>query len=409
MLTRRTLLAATVLTPALSTLPAAARARTTGVPLRLPRPTGPFPVGTTELHLVDHGRPDPYAPGRPRELMASIWYPSSGGGPRSPYLRPLTAGVYAADVSPLLGLEPDAIDWTGARAHAGLDVAAWRFQARRPVVLFSPGFGVPRGLASILVTELASHGYVVVTMDHTYEVSAVEFPGGRLVLHDPVVREDPRLVRATRVADLRFVLDVLAEVVAGGNPSAGPLPAGLARILDLRRIGSYGHSAGGISSADTMHADRRIRAGIDLDGTLGGGYTPDDPAPVVRDGLDRPFLLFGAGRTGPGGNQPQTHLTEPSWGRFWDASTGWKRDLNLPEGMHYSFIDHQVLLPWLERFLDLPQQEVEDAIGTARRPQRVASSVHAYMRAFFDLHLRGKPQRLFDGPSPRHPDVRFID
>jgi hypothetical protein len=31
----------------------------------------------------------------------------------------------------------------------------------------------------------------------------------------------------------------------------------------------------------------------------------------------------------------------------------------------------------------------------------------AYVRAFFDQHLRGKPQTLLDRPSPRHPAVMF--
>ena len=29
----------------------------------------------------------------------------------------------------------------------------------------------------------------------------------------------------------------------------------------------------------------------------------------------------------------------------------------------------------------------------------------AYVRAFFDQHLRGKPQPLLDQPSPRYPEV----
>ncbi|HEY0695092.1 MAG TPA: hypothetical protein VGD71_39410 [Kribbella sp.] len=41
-------------------------------------PTGPFPVGTTELHLIDRDRDDSYVPGRSRELMISLWYPSRG-------------------------------------------------------------------------------------------------------------------------------------------------------------------------------------------------------------------------------------------------------------------------------------------------------------------------------------------
>ena len=62
------------------------------------------------------------------------------------------------------------------------------------------------------------------------------------------------------VADLRFVLDRL-----GG---AGP-------------VGVFGHSLGGATAAQLMHDDRRVRAGIDLDGTLYG--------PVTTAGLDRPF------------------------------------------------------------------------------------------------------------------------
>jgi hypothetical protein len=31
----------------------------------------------------------------------------------------------------------------------------------------------------------------------------------------------------------------------------------------------------------------------------------------------------------------------------------------------------------------------------------------AYVRAFFDLHLRGQPQTLLDQPSPRYPEVTF--
>ena len=45
--------------------------------LVLPAPTGPFPIGTVPLHLVDRSRPDPVAgPGHHRELMVSVWYPA---------------------------------------------------------------------------------------------------------------------------------------------------------------------------------------------------------------------------------------------------------------------------------------------------------------------------------------------
>lgn len=59
------------------------------VRLTLPPPTGPYPVGTVALHLVDRSRPDPLAgPGRHRELMVGV-VPGPGR-------RAATAGAVAA-------------------------------------------------------------------------------------------------------------------------------------------------------------------------------------------------------------------------------------------------------------------------------------------------------------------------
>lgn len=57
---------------------------------RLPRPTGPFGVGSTILHLVDRSRTDPWAPDASpyRELMVSVRYPAAprGAAPRVPQM-----------------------------------------------------------------------------------------------------------------------------------------------------------------------------------------------------------------------------------------------------------------------------------------------------------------------------------
>jgi 8-oxo-dGTP pyrophosphatase MutT (NUDIX family) len=50
------------------------------------------------------------------------------------------------------------------------------------VLLYSPGAGDPRALGTTLCDDLASRGYAVVTVDHTYDAGAVEFPGGRVEL-----------------------------------------------------------------------------------------------------------------------------------------------------------------------------------------------------------------------------------
>ena len=55
-----------------------------------------------------------------------------------------------------------------------------------------------------------------------------------------------------------------------------------AGLLDPSRIAMAGHSAGGAAAIPAIAADPRIRAGIDLDGTVDG--------PLPDGGLARPFL-----------------------------------------------------------------------------------------------------------------------
>ncbi len=189
----------------LTALPASAAA---DVPLALPAPTGPYAVGRTELHLVDHGRPDPWVAGTTRELMVTVRYPARpGGGPKTPYLTPGAAELQAAEDARQLGIAEDRLDYTFP-THARDRVPA--AGGRRPVVLYSPSAKYPRSVGTTLLEQLSSEGYVTVAIDHTHEPAAVEFPGGRIerrVL--PSGPEAGRQLIATRVADTRFVLDAL--------------------------------------------------------------------------------------------------------------------------------------------------------------------------------------------------------
>jgi predicted dienelactone hydrolase len=392
-LTRRRLLGAASAAAAAGLVPAPAAAAGPA-PLRptLPAPTGPYPVGAVDLHLVDHDRPDPWLPDRRRELMVTVRYPSrpTGREPRMPYLPPLTARRQDEDAARTLGIPTGRVDWAGMVTHARTGAPP---RGRHPVVLYSPGGGRLRAEGTVLVEDLASHGHVVVTVDHTYEAPAVQFPGGRLEVQRLPDLDPTELLRRllyTRVADTRFVLDRL--------PLARRFGA------DPARVGMFGHSAGGFTTAETMLVDRRIDAGVDLDGSMAFSFGAGDFGEVVHRGLDRPFLLMGAGDAS---GVPHTHVHSVDWGQFWDRSTGWKRDLYVAAGEHFTFTDVQVLLPQLARAFALPDAAVTGSVGTVD-PGRIVAALRAYVTAFFDLHLRGRPQPLFDGPSPRYPDVTFV-
>lgn len=309
----------------------------------LPEPSGPCPVGTTSLWLKDTSRPDPWAAGvDTRELMVSLWYPAGR-----------------------------------QRSH--------------PLVVLSPGFTNSRSTLTALAEDLASHGYVVAGIDHTYESYATAFPDGRVTTC--LARErrgngSQEKVAAGRAADVSFVLGELT----GAHPA---WPG--AGLIDPSRMGMAGHSAGGAAAIAAMLADPRIRAGIDMDGSTA--------APIPDRGLSRPFLFLGSQSSytpGSGGPAATPRDRKPlksavtTWERDWELLVGWKRWLVVAGAVHASFTD-----------LGLLADQIGLDIGAGIPGTRSLAITRAYVRAFFDQHLRGKPQPLLDQPSPRYPEVTF--
>ncbi|MCE6996967.1 S9 family peptidase [Saccharothrix sp. S26] len=389
---------------------AAPAAAGTGVPITMPEPSGHHAVGTVDLHLVDR-RPDPWRPADRREVMVTVTYPAHrSDAARAPWM---SSGVAAAvDVEAAkpeqLGVPSGSVDWGSARRHARTGAPVL---GRWPVVLFSPGFGSPRELNAGITDDLAGRGYVVVSLSHTHESLAVEFPGGRVVLPS-VDPGDPALVTTAleaRVADTRFVLDELERVARGHNPDAegDPLPRGLGRALDLSRVGVFGHSYGGFTAGEAMVRDRRFDAGINVDGAMAHGTGPGE---VVTRGLDRPFMLVGADFLDPatGTWTEHSHRTpefDPTWAQFWSNQRGWKRDLHFDRGTHYGFTDLQFAVPQMGGVITPDKRR--EVVGEIDATRSLAAQ-HDYFAAFFDLHLKGRDGGLFRGDSPRHPDVRFI-
>ncbi len=372
----RGLAVVTALTVALSATPASAGPADTE--LRLPDPTGRHPVGTTSLHLTDTSRPDPWVPSQDhRELMVSLFYPaSSAHGPTKQYMTARESQLLL-ESDGITGVPPDVL--TTVRTHAVVGARPAGRPHSLPLVVLSPGFKKPRATLSTLAEDLASHGYVVAVVDHTYENVATTFPDGRVTTCEACgeyVPEFWRKLERGRAADVSFVLDELT----------GPRPHWCgAHLIDRSRIAMGGHSVGGASALQAMHADSRIRAGVDVDGMLHN--------PVADTGLSRPVLLLGRQNTySPGIPDGAVESWEESWPRL----TGWKRWLLVAGMEHASFTDVGVLGEQLG--LDL---------GADTEAERGAAITRTYVRAFFDLHLRGEPQPLLDHPSPRYPEVSF--
>ena len=263
------------------------------------------------------------------------------------------------------------------------------------MVLFSPGSGMDRSSDTALVENLASYGYAVVTIDHTYDAGEVEFPDGHVAVRATPPDSDQVNTKATAVreADARFVLDQLTALNAGHNPDVDhhSLPCGLAGDLNLAAVGMFGFSIGGAATANAMHDDPRIKAGIDLDGTVWG--------PVAATGLDRPFMLMSS--------QDNGRNVDPTWKELWKTLRGWRLDLRLAGAEHLAFSDGAVLYPQAMPVLGLTTGQLAQLVGTIGGYRAIAVE-SAYVRAFFDRWLRHHDSRLLAGPSPRYPEIEFI-
>ncbi|BAD59148.1 alpha/beta hydrolase family protein [Nocardia farcinica] len=346
----------------------------------LPMPTGVFAVGRDTWHVVDDSRRDPWVPSEPRELMVGLFYPAlSGDGAVAPYATPAEARLLVTRVGARSSDAGEAVRATETHSLTGATPQPGSF----PLVVLSPGFGMPRYTLTSLAEELASRGYVVAAVDHANEAMGVEFPDGRMsTCRACETLEDQgafALLVETRARDVSVLLDRLA---AADAPS-------VARSVDFTRIGMAGHSIGGASAAAAMARDGRVRAGVNMDGAFLSLPPGDDPA-------GRAFLLLGTDDEvhRPGGS-------DPTWTLTWPALGMWKRWVTFAGADHYSFTDIPVLAEQLDGSeLGLPP-------GGTLSGQRAVALTRAYVGAFFDQRLRGIPQPLLDGPTPGRPEARF--
>lgn len=345
--------------------------------LELPPPTGPYPVGHRTLHMVDRHRTDPWVPtvGH-RELMVTVSYPArSASGPPAAYMTDEESRLLLESRGLGGVVPPEAV--AGARTHGyeGAGPAPGHF----PLVLLSPGFSMPRTTLTSIAEELASRGYVVASVDHAYESVGTAFPGGRVLTCVACERVDTEEEQAAvvrgRARDMSFVI---------GELTNGRRAGALSRVIDPSRIGIGGHSIGGATAAATMTADRRVRAGVDLD----GDFFVLPPAAGLGG---RPFMMLGAESTHSPGSRPT------DWPEAWKRLNGWKRWLTVAGAEHFSFTD----LPYLAGQLGLSDPAVP---LSGERGWRITRD---YVSAFFDLHLRGMSQPLLDGPDAAHPEVAF--
>lgn len=249
-----------------------------------PQLTGSYRVGTTTRHVVNDSRRDPYNTSDQRELMIRLWYPAKSGESHSlsPYLK--EAVESAKLLNSFIGVSKEEsrdLEMVYTHATPDLEVAVGQF----PVILFSHGYvgSVPE-VYTAFCEELASHGYIVVAIAHTYYAGNVTFPDGRNVpyLPEKFAQMKSDFYRSNDqeiwIADAQRVLDQLT------NWNADPTNM-FFNHFDMNRIGIFGHSFGGVIALQLCLKDSGVKAGISLDGVLFGKN-------VASSDVTKPFMFL---------------------------------------------------------------------------------------------------------------------
>ena len=264
------------------------------------------------VHWTDTSRVEPLAlDRRNRELMVDVWYPAdSVAGPAAEYLdrSAFDQPQSAERLKGYLRSAYEAIKTGRVQTHAIQGAPFARSAQKTPVLIFSHGGGEARETYTAQLEDVASHGYVVAAITHTYEAVLAVFPDGRHVVlagkrwPPPTVSSIEGLPPSEeanadplrwRSDDIRFVLNELSRENGIGDSSRLPF----AGRLDLARVGAFGHSGGGQAAAHACQIERRLRACLNQDGL--SGFAPYYPA-ASGWGMDQAFMLIArAPRTDP--------------------------------------------------------------------------------------------------------------
>jgi dienelactone hydrolase len=378
------------------------------VAIEWPATTGPHRVGTMSLHVVDESRDETLTEeaGDVRELMIQIWYPAASvAGLDATRLVAGDEEVVAATFGPRaanpMGITPAVLEeLRSLRTGSYPGAAPLAGEARFPVLLFSHGFGGFRNQNRFQTEELASHGFVVVGIDHTYCASAVRFPDGRLAtfapgfdLRDTSMAEEERDRRFEALVRIwaRDAITVLDELVG----LAGVDGFALAGRLALDRVGIFGHSFGGATAGQVMVLDDRFAAGINMDGMPYGSDW--------IEGVGGPFLFLRAERLPP--DPAMLGLSGMSAEQYEELFDEFDRRVaavaeSSPFGVivrirdtkHFNFSDFPILAP---------ASAIAKAVAGPLDAARGVELINRLTREFFDKALLGRPAPLFEGsPLP---------
>lgn len=310
---------------------------------------GRYTAGTARFDADDTARG--------RRLAVQAWFPVAEGPEAAPIpIEMLEAAPIRAQYAGLLAAAPACPSRT---VSAQLDAApaAGSF----PLILFSHCHGCTRLTNATTAVRLASHGFIVVAVDHADNTLWDHLAGNEAPLDSAFLE--------IRAADLRFVLD---RVAAGATP--------VSAAADLDRVGVLGHSFGAVTAGRVAQLEPRVRAAAALCAPVENPLIPG----VSLAEITAPLLLLVA--------REDNSITELGntlvRANFRDApGPAWK--LEVPDAGHWSVSDLDGLVGAFAPGCGDGVRQTDGTPFTYLAPETGRALTAAYAAAFFRATLDG--------------------
>ena len=273
----------------------------------LPLPAGPYAVGTF-TYTVPGSREDALRSGTLRCVPARVWYPAEKESVKGLTQPPVLSDNMLRGYKLSFKVTPKIRNHPEMNVSACYEDAPWIPGKKFPLILFNHGYNSYREGNSFLCIELASRGYVVISVAHSLEGLCTEPDGGPDLFFDKTITKKvyqpllPALFAMLKLTRARgtdeelaerfdaiqrkycsFMMSRLPEWVKDNEEALAWAKENLRDLIDFEKgIGVSGHSMGGNAAYALCARNPEITCGVNIDGALFGDYR--------EDVLKKPFL-----------------------------------------------------------------------------------------------------------------------
>jgi len=371
----------------------------------LPIPSGKYFVGVTYLNFIDANRIELFDNNQEskREITVKAWYPSDTESNHEPYFLKAEAD-FALKYLQFPQIYKDLI------TNSSRDVPLSSRENKYPILIFSHGFGEHYSQNSILMEELASHGYIVFSISHHYECKFSSYPDGRFIYID---MNSLRLQKIMQEMSNPKAMELYQKMFSANNDGERMqvfvetrkiIPTGLIESpknwaedisffmdqleginqddkifrgkLNLDRIGVFGMSLGGIASSEISLSDKRIKACVNIDGGIYGA--------ALEKEIQTPTMFLNSKRF-------------LGYGKIFTSKS--KTDcysLSVKESDHYNFSDYSIY----------PVPSISFLLGTIDG-EKTIEIMNVIVLAFFNKYLKENKYINLIEQANKYPEIEI--